>query len=316
MASRPAEDAPVLLAYPEAIALPLTLALASPAEVTESVSLVRAALRLARHEWRALLRAGWRHGRLPPAALWVARALPAYRVHREAFAAVARATGATVVAGSGFFPRVEVEAARGWHVADARVRNRSLVFAPGGALLGSSAKVHLTPGAERWSGVGRGRLEDLRPFDTPVGRVGVAVCLDGWYDGVLAAFDGQGTQVLVQPSANDAPWDRAWPPDPGHTEGEAWLRFGARRGLQGRAHLRYVVNPMLVGDAMGFHPRGRSTVLADAERGPQPWAEGRPGVLAIAADAESEGVVTAAVELPGSVPGLAGPRSAPGPTGA
>ncbi len=303
MEAVPADGGPVLLAYPEAIALPLALALDAPGEVLGATDLARAAWQLMRREWPLVLREALRHRRPPAAALWLARAVPAYRAYAEAFAEVARRSGATVVAGSGFFPAVAYEAARGWHVADGRVFNRSTVFSPAGRILGGSAKVYLAAGAESRAGLTCGRLEDLRPVHTALGPVGVAICLDGWFDDVVAALDGQGARVLVQPSANDADWGRPWPPDPRLSEGEAWLARGLRSVLQRRSHLLYAVNPMLVGEAMGFRPRGRSSVLANAALVRHAWVEDREGVVALAPDSKTESVVVASVDLPD--PGVA-----------
>jgi predicted amidohydrolase len=104
---------------------------------------------------------------------------------------------AVVVAGSAFLPEVEEEAARGTHVVDARVHNVACAFGPGGTSLGRSRKVFLAPGGESRAGLRRGRVADLPVLDTPVGRVAVAVCLDGWFDGVLALAAGSATEEVV-----------------------------------------------------------------------------------------------------------------------
>jgi predicted amidohydrolase len=132
---------------------------------------------------------------------------------------------------------------------------------------------------------------------TPVGRVAVAVCLDAWYHHVLERLDGLGAQIVVQPSANDAPWRRPWPPDPRRTEEDAWLELGLRAGVQERCSLRYGVNPMLVGDLPPLAPRGRSAIVArvagDAVGGVAGWG---PGLLALAPHDDREAVV--AVDVP------------------
>jgi predicted amidohydrolase len=327
LARRAVEDAPAgvprLVAFPEAIGLPLLFtpsegrvggdadasAAARAGAADRAASDVdayagapdmgAAALRLLRQEWRAVLAAAWRHRVIGPSALYLARAVPAYRAYAAAFRAAALASDAVVVGGSAFLPEMDEEAARGVHVTRPWVHNVAATFAPSGALLGRSRKVYLTPGAESRAGLRRGRVEDLPLFDTPAGRIGVAVCLDGWYDGVVGALDGRGAQVVVQPSANDAAWERPWPPDPRLTEGEAWLQRGLRAGLRGRLNLRYGVNPMLVGDFAGFRPRGRSSIVANADATDvgATWAEGREGVLALAHTPDAEEIVTALVTL-------------------
>jgi predicted amidohydrolase len=296
---------PTLVAFPELWALPLLATVGGAAERLTG-GLWAAASDLGRRHgarWtRTTLRRGWWHW---SAAAYADLGVEAYGVWTSAFSDAARASGATLVAGSGFFPTVAFEAARGLHVVDPRATNLALAFAPGGTVVARASKVFLTDGLERRVGLARGRVEDLPVAVTPVGRLALAVCLDGWYHHVLERLDGLGAQVLVQPSANAADWSRRWPPDPRLSEGEAWLTLGLRAGLVARANLRYGVNPMLVGDLAPLSMRGRSTVVARlSEPGPVPadgdWAP-RHGVLAIAPDAEHEALVVADVPHPDDV---------------
>lgn len=290
---------PALVAFPELWALPL---LATAAGVGDRLSegLWAAARTLARRRglhWTLLaLRRRWRLSSAAYADLGVA----AFALWTEAFGVAARATGATLVAGTGFFPTVAFEAARGLHVADARAHNVALVVAPSGAIVARASKVFLTEGLEQRVGLARGRLEDLPVVATPVGRVAVAVCLDGWYHHVLERLDGLGAQVLVQPSANAASWTRPWPPDRSVDEGGAWLGRGLRAGLVGRVNLRYGVNPMLVGELAPLALEGRSTVVVGAAA-PAPddgaWTT-EHGVLGIASGATDEDVVFVDVPHP------------------
>ena len=294
---------PALVAFPELWSLPL-LATVGGVAARLPAGLRSVVIELGRRHgarWTrmALRRRWWRWSTAAYADLGV----EAYGLWTQAFSAAARASGATLVAGSGFFPTIAYEAARGVHVVDPRTTNLALAFAPGGAVVARASKVFLTDGLERGVGLARGRVEDLPVVPTPVGRLALAVCLDGWYHHVLERLDGLGAQVLVQPSANVADWERPWPPDPRLSEGEAWLRLGLRAGIAGRANLRYGVNPMLVGDLPPLSPRGRSTVVArgTAPSGALP-ADGRwgpeHGVLAIAPDAEGEALVIADVPHP------------------
>ena len=301
LAEVPADGAPVLLAYPELLAMPLAFTLGG-GRAEGSATLLEAAWRSLRGGWAAVAAAAWRHRAFGPAAALLARAPAVYDAYVGAFREVARTTGATVVGGSALLPDIDLEAARGRHVTARRVYNVSYTFAPSGALLAPSRKAHLTPGLEARIGLARGRVEDLPVLRTACGPVGVAVCLDGWYQGVVAALDAAGAQVVVQPSANDASWTRPWPPDPSVEEGEAWLGRGLRALLQGRVNVRYGLNPMLVGDAFGFSPRGRSSVLANASLVRHAWAEGREGVVALAPGAEHEAFVVATAELSGPRP--------------
>ena len=96
------DDGPKLLAFPETVGLPLLLTLGHYAEVSRHTRLTSAALTVLQREWREVLRAAVTHGAFGPQALFVARALPAYRAYVDAFSEAARQTGATIVAGSSF----------------------------------------------------------------------------------------------------------------------------------------------------------------------------------------------------------------------
>lgn len=291
------DDAPKLLAFPETIGLPLLLTLQNYAGVSRHTRIMGAALGLLKLEWRAVLRAALRHRAWGPQALFVAHALQAYRAYVGAFAEAARRTGATIVAGSHFLPPIENEASRGLHVADGRVQNVSYTFSPTGSILGRSAKRYLTRGLESRLGLSRAPAESLRVLETPAGRLGVALCLDGFYSSVLETFDGLGVDIIVQPSANYAPWTRRWPPDGTYSEGEAWLSLGLRAGVRGRQNIRYGVNPMLVGGLFELRAEGRTSIVANP-RYLVAETEGYGGVLALAQSYDREEIVRAVVELP------------------
>jgi predicted amidohydrolase len=287
-------ERPRLLAFPELIGFPL-LMLDEP-EALRAGSVARA-IRLLLQEHRLELlgvMAGRQLGLL--GALYALRAVPAYLAYREAFAEAARLAGATVVAGSILLPHVEEEAARGVHVVGRRVYNTAFSFGPHGGVLNRTRKCYLMPNETR-SGLSRGIIEQLSGFETPLGQVGVAVCLDGFYSSVIERFDGLGAAVVVQPSANPAEWTRRWPPNPVLSEGEAWLSLGLRQQLQGRLHLRYGVNPMLVGDLLGLSLRGRSSLVVNTRFQPDVGLEGYQGLLAIAPSDREEAFVRAEIAL-------------------
>ena len=291
------DDAPKLLAFPETIGLPLLLTLEHYAEVSRRIHLPGAALSLLRREWRSVLRAAVSHRAVGPQAFFVAQALPAYRAYVEAFAGAARRTRATIVAGSSFLPHIENEASRGLHIVGGRVQNVAYTFAPTGSILGRSGKRYLTRGLESRLGLSRAPPENLRVLHTPAGRVGVALCLDGFYSSVLETFDGLGAEIVVQPSANYAPWTRRWPPDESYSEGEAWLSLGLRAGLRERQTIRYGVNPMLVGEMFDLRAEGRTSIVVNP-RFLDAQTEGYSGILALAQSYDQEEIVRAEVELP------------------
>lgn len=288
-------ERPTLIAFPEIIGLPLLLALdAAPREVAR---LPAALGRLWRLNWSSIVRS---RSLSLLRRLYAASAVRAYDVYQRVFAAASREFGVTVVAGSIFLPTIDWEPAKGLHITDQRVYNTAFTFAPSGRLLGRSRKAHLTKGIESRIGLSRGAVAALPVMHTPLGRLGVAVCLDAFYTSVIDHFDGQGAQLVVQPSANHAAWLRPWPPDTGLSEGEAWLRYGLRAQLQQRQHLCYGVNPMLVGELWGLVAEGRSSIVANTDYYPVS-TEGYSGLVAIAADAVSETVVRATLPAPAAL---------------
>lgn len=298
-----AGDAARLVAFPELLALPLLLTARGDPEALRAPTFGAALARLARSDLRRWLATAWRLRAPSAAAVYGSYAVDAYRLWHDTFAEVARRCRAVVVAGTAFLPDVDHEPSSGWHVRDLAVHNVALTFAPSGACLARTAKVHLTPGAEQRAGLRRGRIEDLWPVDSAVGRVAVAVCLDGFHERVMATLDARGAEIVVQPSANDAPWDRPWPRDPSRLEGDVWLAEGLRATVQRRKAIRYGVNPMMVGDAFGLQPRGRSSLVANrALVGASPRVgSAMQGLLAIAPDAVSEAIVTVRVPHPDDV---------------
>lgn len=206
--------------------------------------------------------------------------------------------------------------------------NTSCLIAPNGRILGFRRKLHLTP-LERRAGIAAGSPErDLQPFDTALGRIGIAVCLDGFYPDIVEALDTRGCRYLLQPSANSIDWNAELARRADQLRGgdgsslpvvrkkkgfyyvlqrDEWLRCGAGALIQGAENLRAVYNPMCVTRGRILRHSGRSTAwvnrhLVEAERSPEgsaPELRGRrgvselPGVIAAAGDAYGEAVLYA-----------------------
>ena len=51
-----------------------------------------------------------------------------------------------------------------------------------------------------------GNISDNRVLTTPLGRLCIAVCWDGFHTEVTSHLDGQGCELLAQPSYNDGQW--------------------------------------------------------------------------------------------------------------
>jgi predicted amidohydrolase len=188
------------------------------------------------------------------------RAQKAYGVFHRVMAEAARAFGTYLLSGSLLAPPYEEELARGRFARNPLFQNLALFFNPEGRLLAQVPKMERTP-PERW--LLRGRFGP-HLVETRAGRVGILICLDGFYEKHLSRLDALGAEVLLQPSANPAPWERPWPWDPTRKEGEVWLA-SARERLLGRENLRVLLNPMLNGRILSLAFEGRSGIYAQGE---------------------------------------------------
>jgi predicted amidohydrolase len=280
-----------LVCFPEVFALPLIFELDAHGQPDRSgLELV---LGLVRRRWPAVLRAACGHRALGPAALLLSDARAAALAYREAFATAARRHAAHLVAGSIFLPDFDREISRGTFAPSATVHNLASIYNPAGVEVGRAIKAHLTPGLESRCG--------LRPGHSPAaivpaafGRVGVLICMDGFFDSELRGMDAAGVQILVQPSANDG-WDQPWKHNRRRgtelSEAEVWMQGGVHAGIQGREAIRYAVNPMLVGTYAGARFRGRSSIVANSV------LTGGESLLAQARSDRDEELVALTVEL-------------------
>lgn len=251
---------PALVAFPELIGLPLLFYLERR---PTAITVADAALEVAREHWLEALRFSLTHTHFRVSSLILPRAVEVHETLRAAFSSAARSLNAYIVGGSAFLPRVDLEAAKGAHVADARVQNVSLLYTPSGQILERSAKVNLTAGLESRLGLSRGQPEHVSSARTALGGVTTLVCLDAFYDSLVARADALGSSILVQPSANAAVWNGPWSADASKKEGEEWLARGLPHLIQRRVNLRYGVNPMLVGKLFDLEFQGCSHISAN-----------------------------------------------------
>jgi hypothetical protein len=290
------DDKPKLVAFPETIGFPLLLTLGHYQRVRRQRTAYGAAWQLLKADWRRVVKVALERRAFGLDALYLARAKEVYGVYQRAFSAAAKAYGVTVVAGTIFLPQLEEEASKGVHVVGKHVFNTAFSFSPQGRLLDRSYKAYLVP-AEAKAKLRGGSPASVHGFKTPVGKVGVAICLDGFYGSVIDRMDGLGLDIVVQPSANHVSWRRAWPANPAETEESAWFGYGLRAQLQDRLHLRYGVNPMMVGEVFGLKPRGRSSLIVNTRFCPGQTLEGYKGLLKIAKSDDQEEIVRATVVL-------------------
>ncbi len=229
-------------------------------------------------------------------------------IYFRTFSELARKHQAWIVAGSALVARNR----RGrdsyrYEPRDADVWNLSLTFDPDGWVVNETRKVNLVPTLEDVLGLTPGCVDDLEPFDTPMGRVGTMICYDGFaephtaneprFRTVGAHYDSLDVRILAQPAANPWPWDERWVfADPGEDQlrREQWLNEGLCCQLAGLGHVRWAVNPQLIGQIFDNRFDGRSYVFERTARGQvRVLAEARDYRLA----PESEEIVVARVDL-------------------
>jgi predicted amidohydrolase len=130
---------------------------------------------------------------------------------------------------------------------DTRVAAASLVFDDRGERVGRYDKIHLfdveiPERAESYresANMAPGRTPTV--IDTPVGRVGLAVCYDVRFPELFRNLSAAGAELFVLPSAFTAPTGRAH-----------WETLLRARAIE---NLAYVIAPA----QSGFHPNGRET---------------------------------------------------------
>ncbi|MDW8289553.1 MAG: carbon-nitrogen hydrolase family protein [Armatimonadota bacterium] len=189
--------------------------------------------------------------------------------YRRLFSRMARKHRVTLVAGSAPLP-------------DSRHRtevyNTCYVFDPQGRLILQQRKVHLIPlEGQEGMHLSAGRVEDLRVVDTPVGRLGVAICLDAFYADVIEALVRQEARLIAQPSFNPLPWT---PEQAESWKASLWQACQQYPDVVG-------INPMMVGKLFDdVVMEGRSSIVAHASR-----THDQSGYLAQAKSATEEEIL-------------------------
>jgi predicted amidohydrolase len=130
---------------------------------------------------------------------------------------------------------------------DVRVAAASLVFDAQGARVARYDKIHLFDVEIPERAESYRESANMAPgttptvIDTPVGRVGLAVCYDVRFPELFRALSAAGAELFVLPSAFTAPTGRAH-----------WETLLRARAIE---NLSYVIAPA----QSGFHPNGRET---------------------------------------------------------
>ena len=206
----------------------------------------------------------------PIRALQLARASGNAALYLKVCQALASEYGVYLVSGSAPMPHYRLEGKRLLRDGS-NLYNQTLIFGPGGELIGSADKVFLTPD-EQAGGVdlSPGSLDELRVFPTPAGDLGVAISLDAFRSEVIDRLAAQGCTVLLQPDANGSPWtgkEGIYPPGAAPRDQPlAWLESSWQVTDSGQ--IRYAVNPMVVGNLLDLTFDGQSAITGPEQESP------------------------------------------------
>ncbi|HEY8417687.1 MAG TPA: nitrilase-related carbon-nitrogen hydrolase, partial [Limnochordales bacterium] len=196
------EDVPRLVVFPEDFASGCTFV--GEGDAVRNAAGLRAAVEaVVRRHLPAVLSRRLRHRVSWVRALALHRAADVARLYLDTFSAAARRYGAYVLAGTVLLPELDDSLEpRG-----SEVYNTAFFFGPDGRLVGTQRKAFLIPleGAEGLD-LSTGRVEELTAWDTELGRIGVAICLDAFQAPVIQRLAALDLDILLQPSANPEPW--------------------------------------------------------------------------------------------------------------
>ncbi|NLJ86014.1 MAG: carbon-nitrogen hydrolase family protein [Firmicutes bacterium] len=232
--------------------------------------------------WKLLRRTGWSQ------AIALERAGFLRKHYIDVFSRLAREFGYYIVGGSILLPD------SGTRSAD--IYNVSYLFGPDGNIIGSQKKVNLIElEGEQGLGLAGGELGELAVYDTEIGRIGIAICFDAFHETVLDKLRQQGTDILVQPSANPGPWH--------HDQRFDWVKSAATACGE-KGWFPFALNPMMTGTLFDLVFEGQSAIFSASGSG-EDRASGLgyaatgplPGCVAVAPSWVEEEVIVATVDI-------------------
>ncbi|MDP6593365.1 MAG: nitrilase-related carbon-nitrogen hydrolase [Candidatus Marinimicrobia bacterium] len=148
-----------------------------------------------------------------------------------------------------------------------QVYNIASFWDPRGQLIGTTKKVYLTS-KEIEMDLSRGMLKDVEVYDTPFGKVGIAISLDAFRQDYVSWLDDNGCQIIVQPDANDRPWADYHPmSDVWQPKEWMWSTFGSIQ--KEYENIQVNICPMIVGNFYELVFDGQSSITAKSDSYPQ-----------------------------------------------
>ena len=296
VAAQTDSEIPTLVVFPEDVGL--LLAISGMEKQLAGIDSIEAAIgkavtsKLVPLLWTRLIR--WKPW-VP--ALFLNRQNDIAAAYFGTFSAVAREYEMYVVAGSVLLPPYPIEnGVVRWDKkpTEHNVYNTSYLFGPDGRVIGKQDKIDLIElEQEAALNLNSGTIADLRVFETPIGNIGIAICLDSFSNEITNRLVALGANILVQPSANPGPWSEWQQTD--------WLR-STQLMVGGHQRFVYGVNPMLVGPLWDIDFYGQSAIAAswqtEARLG-YTNLPAEPGFIAVAQSASDPEILVVRVPHPG-----------------
>src|SRR5712691_3786881 len=148
------------------------------------------------------------------------------------------------------------------------VYNTGFLWGPDGKLIGATDKVFLTQSEKSTLDLTPGDLERIRPFETEIGKIGIAISLDAFTPEYVHKLDDKGTRIVIQNDANDQLW--AWPSQACEWQPQEWLNSVLGCLQDDYPNLYYNVCPMQVGNFFDITFDGQSTITKKSACEPDP----------------------------------------------
>lgn len=148
------------------------------------------------------------------------------------------------------------------------VYNTGFLWGPDGRLIGTTDKVFLTESEKSMLDLTSGSLESVQPFETEMGKVGIAISLDAFTPEYLQQLDSQGTRIIIQNDANDQLW--AAPSKTCEWQPQEWLNSVLGCLQSEYPNLHYNICPMQVGNFFDITFDGQSSITGKSDSEPDP----------------------------------------------
>lgn len=280
---------PLLVAFPEDIGTPMLL-FGMFDSVSRKKNFAGAVQSIIMANLLKVLKYKIKHGVSFIRSVLLAKGLDMERDYIDIFSSAAKDFDAYIAAGSITLPDVQYENGKR-KVAGRDVYNVSYFFGPD-SIIGRQKKVHLVD-FEGKSGfdLSPGNIDDIDVFDTPFGRVGIAICLDAFKEDVCDKLQSKGCDILVQPSANNREWS-AW-------QQQDWLN-GSYLAARVKKKFKYAINPMMNGHILDLSFEGQSSIISSSDTDVKlSYAKLPPvdGFIKIAKHHNTEEVLISSIEL-------------------